>query len=485
MIERLDRASGVVIRPFLAAGVMVCCLFVLCHRASAVMDGFLPDRLSTNVYGVMKLQDGSVLVGEFVTPDVTIGTAIGDITVSMRHIHSITMSPAPDGMTIASHNADKLVGTTLSSAVCFRTAELGPVNLAWTNITEINVSRVIFVCRKANGNQDGYSWNNAFNELREAINVAQAGDEIWVAEGVYTPTSGQDRSVAFKMPAHVALYGGFQGSETARSERNWRQRKSVLSGNIGAGTSDDNSTHVVLGANDSLLDGFVVTAGKGTRRFGGGSGMLNNHVSPTVRNCVFQGNSVEGSGTVRNLSCTPVFENCFFVHNSGRYATGLLFENCSYPEASPAMINCVVARNSSTSPDILINGGRVTLLNCTIAMNAYAGIGVQRSADVTLKNCIIWGNRKRQMSTHTARQVVFENSVLMKGFDGIWNISGKRTILDKGGNLFGDPMFLNSGDPDGADNMYGTHDDGFNLKIDSPCKHAGARTPLSAIRQAP
>ncbi|MBW8040793.1 MAG: hypothetical protein FVQ85_12420 [Planctomycetes bacterium] len=46
---------------------------------------------------------------------------------------------------------------------------------------------IIFVDADATGGNDGSSWVDAFNDLQDALTVAQSGDEVRVAEGVYTP----------------------------------------------------------------------------------------------------------------------------------------------------------------------------------------------------------------------------------------------------------------------------------------------------------
>ncbi|CCQ50309.1 hypothetical protein [Crocosphaera watsonii] len=54
---------------------------------------------------------------------------------------------------------------------------------------------IIYVKSGSTGN--GSSWNSAFGTLQSAIAAAQAGDQIWVAAGTYTPTTGLDRNLLF------------------------------------------------------------------------------------------------------------------------------------------------------------------------------------------------------------------------------------------------------------------------------------------------
>src|SRR5262249_41625709 len=147
------------------------------------------------------------------------------------------------------------------------------------------------------GSNNGTSWVNAFTSLQSALTNASvhSGDEIWVAKGTYTPTSGTDRFSSFNLDAGVGVYGGFSrnGTETLRSERNVATNVTTLSGEIGDPTKTaDNSYHVVYSSGldkTAILDGFTITGGNADggslSNFGGG--MYNDNSSPTLTNVTF------------------------------------------------------------------------------------------------------------------------------------------------------------------------------------------------------
>ena len=99
-----------------------------------------------------------------------------------------------------------------------------------TDETSVPEPMVLHVDGTASGTGAGGSWDNAFTTLQAAVDYSIAGDEIWVAAGVYTPTAWPnggtaDREMLFSLKNGVAVYGGFSGSETQRSGRapwTWR-----------------------------------------------------------------------------------------------------------------------------------------------------------------------------------------------------------------------------------------------------------------------
>jgi hypothetical protein len=123
---------------------------------------------------------------------------------------------------------------------------------------ETNVEKnIIYVNVFNEDSGDGSSWDNAFTSLQDALEIAVANDEIWIAEGTYYP-SEDDATVSFVMKDDVSLYGGFDGDETSIEERNLEKNETILSGEIGdPNIIEDNSKEVIVYANN-IIDGCTI-----------------------------------------------------------------------------------------------------------------------------------------------------------------------------------------------------------------------------------
>lgn len=78
-------------------------------------------------------------------------------------------------------------------------------------------AKTIFVNHAAVGLNNGTSWANAYTILQSALDGSISGDQIWVAQGTYTPskdpfgnpTPSDARDLTFYLKNGVAIYGGF------------------------------------------------------------------------------------------------------------------------------------------------------------------------------------------------------------------------------------------------------------------------------------
>jgi hypothetical protein len=269
---------------------------------------------------------------------------------------------------------------------------------------------VLYVDDDAPPAGDGLSWVTAYRFLQDALADAVASGgavtEILVAQGTYPPDRDElnpdgtgDRSATFQLSSGVALIGGFAGTGAGLpNERDVELYESILSGEIGAPGTSDNSYHVVTGSgtdSSAVIDGFTITGGNADdsapdRR---GGGMYNEGGSPTVIDCKFVGNSalVAGGGMI-NEDGHPVLIGCSFVSNRvvGGYDVGK--GGAMYNSAShPTVINCLFLGNVAGSPSALcINPPYHVIFRGGQGGGMYNG-----NSDLALVNCLFSGNIAR------------------------------------------------------------------------------------------
>ncbi len=87
----------------------------------------------------------------------------------------------------------------------------------------------------ATGRVCGDTWTAACSLSYALDAVAQPGDQIWVADGVYTPDSNglnDPRRATFQLSSGVAIYGGFDEDDDEFSDRDWITNIVTLSGDL-------------------------------------------------------------------------------------------------------------------------------------------------------------------------------------------------------------------------------------------------------------
>lgn len=283
-------------------------------------------------------------------------------------------------------------------------------------------SNVIFVNDNAIGANDGSTWNNAFTSLQPALAAATAGDEIWVAQGTYRPTTTLDRNISFVLKADVSIYGSFPDNGGCTLNDRLPFFASVLSGNIGnLGSNADNSYRVITGTNigsNVNIDRFVIRDGNSNQN-GGGLYLLANGAgqtcSPNINDCsiCFNNSTLLGGGVgilatnggVANPSFTMgeiVFNNAAnggaglaAIGQTGGSATINLGNSVYVGSNNTPRVGGGVALWTNAGGTTTLNANTATLANNTATRNGgglYAYARQASSAFVSFNNVTVSGN---------------------------------------------------------------------------------------------
>ncbi|SHK28882.1 YHYH protein [Rubritalea squalenifaciens DSM 18772] len=379
---------------------------------------------------------------------------------------------------------------------------------------------VIYVnaSRTGQGNQDGLSWATAFADLQDALASAESGDEIWVAAGIYYPDEAEagvatvtndDNYAQFNLIAGVTIYGGFNGTETIRAQRDVQNNLTILSGDIDqndtntAGVILDSPSSNIQGTNSRIIvaspsgtnygiDGFTITASSGgdAPTAGGGS----------YRNCTIRGNIGRYAGAHYGEGELFQMVYCDLINNEGgNYGAlnscsqyGAYITSCriignkatstTYPSvggievasATYYITNCLIAGNSGYHCGGIMNrnGGVLDLANCTIANNlarSSENTGVEAGGisdeDIclnTFNNTIVWGNEKNGSSSNVSLST--PSNYYTSLIEGL-NPGGDNLDGTKADN---DPLFLTTVAASSAPNSSGDYRlPGYSPAVDS------------------
>jgi len=316
--------------------------------------------------------------------------------------------------------------------------------------------RYIYVDTDAAGNNDGTSWTDAYNYLQDGLAAATSSwGEILVAEGTYKPDQGADvtsgdRSATFQLKSGIDVNGGYAGyGQPNPNIRDAALYECVLSGDLNGNdvpvsdpcdlenepTRDENSYHVVTGADSATINGFTITAGNadGSDPNDRGGGMYNKDSSPTVGNCKFNGNWAGSGGGIYDYNSSPIVTGSLFTSNASNNGGGM------YNYGSiPVLTNCTFGGNQAKS-----NGGGM----------------YNRQSIHPLTNCILWGNTDSSGSGESSQVYLYfgidppdVNYTCIQGWTGTWGGTG---------NIGTDPCFVDAGNDD------------YHIGVNSSCADAG------------
>ncbi|MFN2184105.1 MAG: beta strand repeat-containing protein [Anaerolineae bacterium] len=325
-------------------------------------------------------------------------------------------------------------GALALAAVLIIILALAIPTFAQTGPSSVEAVTVIFVDKDATGAETGESWEDAFTTLHDAL-AGAVGAEIWVAEGVYYPDEGSgqtngDRTTNFRLKQGIAVYGGFNGTENLREQRDWVNNVTVLSGDLdknditdangvvanpGNIVGTDNSYHVVIAEDVMLsaeLNGFVITGGLADSTtepvHHKGAGMYIRNAAPTLANLIIRGNKADGEllgspagvgGGLYNESGGPEFTNTTLRNNYARIAGGGFYTT----DSGGGLANLTLQENQAG-----VSGGGMyvstslghTLSNLSVTGNSAGeyggGLYVESGVQSTLSNSTLTANTGMQ-----------------------------------------------------------------------------------------
>ena len=339
-------------------------------------------------------------------------------------------------------------------------------------IPDIPCSGPIIYVNQANSAapvKDGSSWLNAFDDLQPALekaNTCLGYQEIWVAQGNYSPSIRFDyfqdgileqRDETFYINSDVEIFGGFNGTESSLSARNWKQNETVLT------TTD--AYHIVYiqrsGSGDydgCVLDGFTFMGGDESTR--NGAGIHNERGSPKIRNCKFMDcKTTERGGAIYNFgglatfsTSNPKILNCKFEGNIATEKGSDIMNNGGSGHCNALVENCLFLNRPSFT--VILNSSyngscHLDLSNCTF-YNVSTGVEnvIEKRFGETgtgtchsnISNTIFWMTfddvENSISSTAAINYCIMESTTLPSGATGSNNYDFDPAFIDENAGLF-------------------------------------------------
>ena len=324
-------------------------------------------------------------------------------------------------------------------------------------------SGTIFVDKDATGASNGASWSDAFTDLESAIASFTPGDEIWVADGVYKPSSNTGFIINV---ADMKIYGGFNGTETSLNQRDVIANETILSGDLGivdvpqgnytsyltTNTRIDNAKQIIITSSlgeNLLLDGLTISDAQktdiNTNLVGGAIVKSTNLSKLTIKNCTIKNNVSAGGGAgltaeFTNTTTTTkktgeiIIENCRFTNNWGAWGTGVYIANFSNFDVNANVSNTLFDNNYTSDGSSISSGGisspamwlrnldantilqnattlTANVVNCTFANNQ--DLGTSRGSSLSNKSVL---SISRRNTTNTA-QLNLRNSIFYGNYE--------------------------------------------------------------------
>ncbi len=274
-----------------------------------------------------------------------------------------------------------------------------PNSTSWRSF---GVVGLLFACSEAIGGT--LFVPQQFATIQAGIDAAQAGDEVVVADGVY---SGPGNT-------HIELKGK---AITVRSLRG--AANCVL--DCGASGRAFEIKQIV--PPQAVIDGFTIRDSSNPNLLHSGAIVIQNATSPTFRRCVVRSNVTTNLGGAVNASqgAKPTFDACVFAGNSSTGNGGAVI---AASQAVVTLRRCTIAGNTGLGGGGLAaaSGGKIVAFECIVADNVAS-------------------NGADALAAGLNSSITFQHSLVEKGTAGFVT-SSSGSIAFGPDNLTGDPAFI-------------------------------------------
>jgi len=281
----------------------------------------------------------------------------------------------------------------------------------------------------------GATWATAYLNLKEAIDCALVPAQVWVAAGTYSVTQ------TISLRDDVAVYGGFNKTETTVAQSDSTANPTIVDGNDTTpcfrSTGSTSSAllrglKVTRGYANAFFEGGGLTLLNSNATIvncvfennftpvAGAAAVIDRGGAPAFVNCVFrnnthrygpngeltigEGNDILAAGAVFiGHGTTPTLTNCLFDGNHADEGGAVFVDEY----ARPKLVNCTFVNNKAT----LYDGGAISF-----------GWGIE------IRNSIFWNNESEGWGSQIfvdwwGGPIVISHSDVQGGWAGQGNIA--------------------------------------------------------------
>jgi hypothetical protein len=173
--------------------------------------------------------------------------------------------------------------------------------------------------------------------IQEAVDAGEPEDEIWVKAETYALDSSIDVNKL------VYIYGGFDGTEISRDQRDWDENETIIDG--------QQSVRCLYITAAATIDGFTIQNGEDSTAFSDGGGAYVDSASAVIVNCHFLENGAGWrGGAIFSNQASPTITTCTFSLNDGGLVGGAIYNY----NGSPNITGCTFSQN-----EVLYKGGAI------------------------------------------------------------------------------------------------------------------------------